>query len=108
MKPKPSYFSSYFKVDKKKLSELGTFDPILNFDTKLFVEPLLLKKSNNNIIREASKSYQKHFVKILLLLQKSKEIDDKCWKAAKKLVNFPEYQFTCIGYGSDSTDGKGS
>ncbi len=38
-KPKPIYFSDYFKVDKAKLKELGVFDPILNFDTKLFVDP---------------------------------------------------------------------
>lgn len=39
VKPKPIYFSDYFKVDKAKLKELGIFDPILNHDTKLFVDP---------------------------------------------------------------------
>jgi hypothetical protein len=46
----PIYFSDYFKIDKAKLKELGAFDPIINFDTALFVEPLLLKQSSSEII----------------------------------------------------------
>ena len=30
---------------QSELTKLGVFDPILNFDTKLFVDPLLLKQS---------------------------------------------------------------
>jgi hypothetical protein len=55
VKPKPIYFSDYFKVDKAKLKELGVFDPILNFDTKLFVDPILLKSSSSEIIQNAQK-----------------------------------------------------
>ena len=51
---KPISFAKHFKIDKARLSELGVFNPILNFDTKLFVEPLLLKKSASPIIREYS------------------------------------------------------
>lgn len=40
MNPKePIHFSDYFNIDKAILNELGVFDPILNFDTKVFVEP---------------------------------------------------------------------
>lgn len=56
MNPKePIHFSDYFNIDKAILKELGVFDPILNFDTKVFVEPLLLKNSASEIIRN---SYQ--------------------------------------------------
>jgi hypothetical protein len=53
----PIYFSDYFKIDKKKLKALGTFDPILNYDTSLFVEPLLLSKSSSDIIANAKQTY---------------------------------------------------
>jgi hypothetical protein len=36
-KAKPISFAKHFNIDKKKLSELGIFNPVLNFDTKLFV-----------------------------------------------------------------------
>ncbi|VEG89924.1 hypothetical protein [Legionella spiritensis] len=35
---KPIHFSDLYNIDKEKLNELGVFDPILNFDTKVFVE----------------------------------------------------------------------
>ncbi len=35
---------------------------------------------------------------------KSNYVGDKCWRVAKRMVNFPEYQYTCIGYSSGNTD----
>lgn len=105
---KPFYFSDHFGVDKAKLNELGVFDPILNFDTKVFVEPLLLKQSSSPIVKKSYQNYKTFFSNLLLLLQKSEKKDDKCWRAAKELVDFPEYQYTCIGYSSGTTEGQGS
>ncbi len=105
---KPKYFSDHFNIDKAKLKELGVFDPILNFDTKLFVEPLLLKKSSNEIIKNSAKTFDQFFVDLLKLLRLSKVKDDMPWRQAERVVRFPEYKYTCIGYGSDSTNGSGS
>lgn len=105
---KPMHFSGYFDVDKTALSALGVFDPILNVDTKVFVEPLLLKSSASAIIQNAYLTYKKFFAQLLLLLRKSKNVDDKCWRAAQRMVSFPEYQYTCIGYSSGNTEGRGS
>jgi|GEM_PF-1712661 len=102
------YFSNHFNIPKIKLDELGVFDPILNIDTKVFVEPFLLKRSSSKIIQYSYENYKNFFSSLLLLLQKSAEPNDRCWRAAKNLVNFPEYQYTCIGYGASSTDGRGS
>ena len=82
------HFYNYFNVPKSTLDALGTFDPILNFDTKVFVEPLLLKNSSSSIIIKSYENYTKFFANLLLLLHKSEKIDYKCWRAAKKLVNF--------------------
>ncbi len=109
MNPKePTHFSDYFKIDKSLLKTLGVFDPILNIDTKVFVEPLLLKKSASEIIRNSYQTYKKFFSNLLLLLKKSTQMGDKCWRAAQRMVFFPEYQYTCIGYSSGNTDGRGS
>jgi len=107
-KIKPISFAKHFKIDKKKLSDLGIFNPVLNFDTKLFVEPLLLKKSSNPIIKASFETYNEFFRKLLKLIKASKEEGDKPWRAAKERVKFPEYKATCIGYGSDSINGSGS
>lgn len=107
-KSKPILFSDHFKIDKKQLKQLGIFNPILNFDTKLFVDPTLLKDNSNEIIKDAAQTFRKFFADLLDLLQASEFENDKCWREAKRRVNFPEYKSTCIGYGSDSIDGSGS
>lgn len=107
-KIKPVSFAKHFKIDKKKLSDLRIFNPVLNFDTKLFVEPLLLKKSVNPIIRASFETYNEFFRKLLKLIKASKDEGDKSWRAAKERVKFPEYKATCIGYGADSINGSGS
>ena len=109
MNPKePIHFSDYFNVDKTILNELEVFDLILNFDTKVFVEPLLLKNSASEIIKNSHQTYKAFFIGLLLLLKKSTQSGDKCWRIAQKMVNFPEYQSTCIGYSSGNTEGRGS
>ena len=107
---KPISFSDHFNADKKNLEKLGVFNPILNLDTKLFVEPLLLKDSKSEIIKNSFDDYKQYFANILLLIRKSKVYDssDIHWRTAKKLVRFPEYKSTCIGYGRETTSGSGS
>lgn len=107
-KAKPVSFAEQFSIDKQKLSELGVFNPVLNFDTKLFVEPLLLRKSSSPVIQGSFDSYNDFFRTLLILINASKEQGDKCWREAKRRINFPEYKETCIGYGSDSINGSGS
>lgn len=108
MTTRPVSFSEHFNVDEEKLAEIEAFNPILNFDTKLFVEPLLLKDSSSPVIRSSLETYNKFFKDLLLLLKLSKEEGDKCWREAKSRVHFPEYKSTCIGYGSGSINGSGS
>lgn len=107
-KTKPISFTKQFHIDEKELSRLGIFNPVLNFDTKLFVEPLLLKKSASPFMQAAAKTYDDFFRDLLLLIKASKELGDRPWREAKRRVVFPEYKATCIGYGSDSIDGSGS
>ena len=89
IKNQPQYFSDYFNIDKAKLKELGVFDPILNFDTKVFVDPLLLKKSSNEIIRNSAKTFDEFFITLLTLVKISKPEDDKAWNDAQRRVKFP-------------------
>ncbi|MBI2791260.1 MAG: hypothetical protein HYX61_04830 [Gammaproteobacteria bacterium] len=108
MSVKPIKFSEHFKIDKTKLFELKVFDPFLNRDTQLFVDLLLLKDSASKIIREAFSRYNSFFADLLKLLKVSQQVGDKSWRAAKRMVNFPEYKYTCIGYGTGTINGVGS
>lgn len=51
-------FSEYFNVSRDILEGRGVFDPIINLDTHLFIDPLLLKNSKHSQIRQdAVKEY---------------------------------------------------
>jgi hypothetical protein len=108
MSIKPIKFSEQFGIDSAKLAELGVFDPILNHDTKLFTEPLLLKDSKNELMRVAFTVYKDFFANLMRLLKMSSRNGDRCWRAAKGMVHFPEYKYTCIGYGTGTINGAGS
>ena len=105
--PPPQYFSDYFGIEREKLDELGVFDPILNYDTKAFVNPLLLEQSHCPIMRNSYHIFESFFVDIISLLKASKQENDKAWRTAKSKLKFPEYQETCLGYGK-TTKGSGS
>ena len=70
-------FSDYFKIDRSLLKSKGLFDPAINLDTRLFIDPLLLKSSKHDLIRnEAYREYRDYFSKIASLLSLSLEEDD--------------------------------
>lgn len=108
MNTKPIKFSDHFNIEKEKLKQLDVFDPILNQDARLFVDPLLLKDSKSQIIRDSFKGYQQFFSNLLLLLTKSEQKGDRAWRAAEGIVKFPEYKYTCIGYGTSTINGAGT
>lgn len=45
---------------------------------------------------------------MIKLLAGSKRIDDAPWRAARRMMEFPELKFTCLGYGGQSVSGSGS
>ena len=103
----PILFSKQFKVDPARIAKLGILDPTLNVDTKLFIDPLLLKHSSHKIIRSnATKCFQAHFSKIIKLLKHSNAAEDLPWRNAVKFFDFREIKETCLGYGGQSIHGN--
>jgi hypothetical protein len=104
----PILFSSRFKIDQAELSKAGVFDPTLNVDSLLFPDPLLLERSDHLEMRQARKSFDAYFEKIMSLLHGIREENDKVWRTAFRLLSFPEVKGTCLGYGANSISGSGS
>lgn len=105
----PILFSEYYGIDAVELDILGILDPTLNVDTKLFIDPLLLKSSKHpEIAKSARATYEKHFGMVIKFLSKTKTMSDVAWKAAERLLSFPEVKWTCLGYGAQSVSGSGS
>jgi len=100
-------FSKIAGINSSELTDREAFDPILDLDTRLFIDPHLLKHTD---IPELNKSYEKlqnHFISIGKLLLASDSVGDIFWKRADKLMIWPEVKGLCIGYSSKGTSGSG-
>ncbi|WP_205525242.1 hypothetical protein [Novosphingobium sp. THN1] len=65
----PVLFSNHFGLSANALNSAKLLDPILNSDTKLFIDPLLLSKSQNTVIKkEGRKAVQASFENVIGLL----------------------------------------
>ncbi|WP_275234004.1 hypothetical protein [Pantoea ananatis] len=99
--------SSLEGIDIDMLDSLGVTDVILNADTALFIDPLLLSCSKHKEInKNGTEKYDEKFRTIKKFLQASKVEGDLPWKAARKQFKFPEVSYTCLGYSSSTTNGS--
>lgn len=99
--------SELLDVPTSDLFNLGAFDPVLDLDTRLFIDPHLLKHCD---IPEFQASYEKftsNFKKIVKLLNVSEEVEDIFWNKADQLLSGKEVKGLCIGYSSEGTSGSG-
>lgn len=99
--------SEYLDLDPERFDETSAFDAILDVDSRLFIDPHLLKFTEAPELEKSYESVSARFQEILKLLETSKRKHDAFWREARKRFNFPEVQGLCIGYASQSTAGSG-
>ncbi len=103
----PKLFSQQFGVPKADIDKAGFLDPLLNADTKLFIDPLLLRKSSNAILRtKGIAAFRKRTSDIVSLLMASPTNTGPAWTAALRLLDLHERRETCLGYGGTGTSGS--
>ncbi|WP_457662835.1 hypothetical protein [Sinorhizobium medicae] len=103
----PVLFSQHFGVKPSAFAKAKILDPLLNSDTKLFIDPLLLTSSTNEIIKlRGFELLEARFKEIVDLLSACKEEGDPAWKAAAKRLSLQEVAETGLGYGGSSTSGS--
>lgn len=103
----PLLFSKHFDFDEELLEKEGLLDSFLNVDTQLFIDPVLLSKSNHNeIAHSACKTFRTHFSNFVRLLTISVKENDAAWKGARNLLDLTEPPQTGLGYGGSSRSGS--
>ncbi|MFL1461606.1 hypothetical protein ACI6QG_05340 [Roseococcus sp. DSY-14] len=103
----PELFSSRFNINSTELNRAGLLDPILNADTKLFIDPLLIAKSvNKTISKRGNNLLIERFTNIVKLVDSSQKQNDTPWRAAAKLLDLDERPETGLGYGGATTKGN--
>jgi hypothetical protein len=99
--------SQHFGIAQARFAATGAFDAILDVDSKLFIDPQLLRHTAVPELKGAYATVQKRFREILKLLQQSKSVGDIFWREADKRLVGSEIQGICIGYSSKGTAGSG-
>jgi hypothetical protein len=103
----PQLFSKVHSVDPNLFDLEGLIDPYINVDLPLFIDPLLLGTSQNDIVSsQALPAFRSHFDDFIRLMLVSEAEDDPAWRAAKRLLNLQEPPENGLGYGSASRSGS--
>jgi hypothetical protein len=85
------------------------FDPLLNLDTKLFIDPFLLYDNETGDFVGSHADVIVFFNYVLALIARSNgNTTSAPWKQANALLRLPEVEELCLGYTSLGTGGSGS
>lgn len=103
----PVLFSDFYNIDLAKFESLGVFNPTLNVDTKLFIDPLLIENSSLKLFHaNANNRLTTYFEDIITLLKASSSFGDLPWREADRRMDFHEIPGTCLGYGAATIRGS--
>jgi hypothetical protein len=101
------YFSELFDIEYK--SEYDWFNPILEKDTLLFVDPFLVFSDKDETWRHSYDEIMRHFQSSFDLLARSKlNPKHQLYKRALALMEFPEPHEFRLGFASKNAAGSGN
>ena len=89
---RPMLFSQHFGINPTVLQKAGLLDPFLNADTKLFIDPLLLRHSRNPLVSgKGLATFRKRMKEILDLLMATETNSGPAWTAALYTITAIEF-----------------
>jgi hypothetical protein len=103
----PVRFSEHFSVSQDQIADLGVFDPVLNVDTPLFIQPLLLEKCQHSEFSDgATATLRAHFSALIKLFGTRDTQGDVANREIRRRMSYREIVWTCLGYGGSSIHGS--
>jgi hypothetical protein len=100
-------FSEHFRIAREDKDDW--FDPILEDDTKVFVDPFLIFKEQLGFWADAHSRIMKHFnLCFRLIAEGHLNPASVHYRKAVDLLAFPEPRELCSGYTARGTGGAGS
>ncbi len=103
----PVTISEHLRLPTRALEDLGVFDAVLDSDTRLFIDPALLRATEVPEFKSAASTLTRRFEDVMKLLAQSERRGDVFWRNAERLFTFHEMPGLCIGY-SDVRGTSGS
>jgi len=104
-----TYYSTYFKVEHQTLFDKGVFDGCLDADSKLHVDPMLLKQCNVPEFKGAYDAFFDFFNRFVDLTPAVKEpkLSDPFFKKMVEFFTLSEIPNTGLGYSEKTCKGRG-
>jgi hypothetical protein len=100
------YFSQHFSIKRKKGDDW--FDPVLDTDTSLFVDPFLIFSDTSAAWAGAHDELIGFFNSCFTLIAESNGNQNSVsYRKGIALLHFPEPREFCLGYSVESTRGAG-
>lgn len=102
-------YSEYFGISKEEFDRLGVFNGFISYDSKYYLNPKLLKNTNNDFFTDSYIQLRAKFSNIIKLIGSAKEADknDMYFEAAIRAIISHETGYLGLGYSSAGTDGRG-
>lgn len=101
------HLSEYLKVSEKVLENKGVFNSVIGMDTRLFLDPHLLKSTQLAEFKESRTKILDHYsdiIRLLLAFKKTNSLRAK--RSALARLTFKEIKGLSIGYGNQTGDGN--
>lgn len=98
--------SSFLGINSKTFKDVGVFDAVIGVDTRLFLDPFLLKKTKIPEFKDSRNKIEKYYTDIIRLLLASRIRGDRAWNEAFRRLTFKELHGVSIGYGVHSSNGS--
>lgn len=84
----------------------GAFDGFADVDSRLHIDPALLKTCSVPELVGAYATFQKYFADVVRLLDASVAPNDAMYEEARRRLTFAELPHTGLGYGAKTTKGS--
>lgn len=103
----PLTVSDFLDVSTEAFDLTGAFNPLLDFDSRFYIDPHLLSSIKVPEFLGAREKMDRHFEAIFNLLRMSKREGDAHWERACSMLQFSEAKGLCIGMSAIGTRGNG-
>lgn len=100
--------SDHYNIKHSTFDETGALDPILGVDTRLFIDPSLLRHTTVPELVDSFSKISEHFSDVIKVVKHISAIDDAFWRKADRMLTLPEMKGLCIGYSAKGISGRGT
>lgn len=104
----PQLLSEFVRIDRKFLAASGTFDTVLDCDSRFFINFSRVKVAKTPEFAESYERILQFFRELGVIVKAARIPGDRMYREAANRLQMSEFEELCLGYSFASTAGRGS